>query len=346
MQYVVRPGDTLWGIAGTHFGAPEKWTAIAQDNHLSRPNRLMVGERLILRDELVAQRPVGVPATGIPPKPSSEPQHAPSVIPGRAFLFVLADEIDPLRQKVVRKVMVNPKMAARVSTRLGRPVQLMPNPSIFGLQPTGPDAAVTMGRHAMNLKPSPFSSASTHPLGAPRFSGSPFWVDVDATKAAGATFHNADDIVADLDRIAGKMRKPGDIAKIEELKRLVRGDREVLIRGSIPATAIKGTTAMALTRGLQVVQVVGFVVTAVELTQATQKSMATRSAAPIAAEGIRQVGGWAMAWGGMKLGGVAGAAVGIETGPGAIVFGAAGALAGGFAGYMGFDWIADQIDSN
>lgn len=169
MQYVIRPGDTLWGIAETYFGAPEKWTLIAQGNHLSRPSRLMVGERLKLRDELVTQRPANAPARGVPSKPSSEPQHAPSVIPGRAFLFVLADEIDPLRQKVVRKVMVNPKMAARVSTRLGRPVQLMPNPSIFGLQPTGPDAAVTMGRHAMNLKPSPFSSASTHPLGAPSF---------------------------------------------------------------------------------------------------------------------------------------------------------------------------------
>jgi hypothetical protein len=346
MQYVVRPGDTLWGIAGTHFGAPEKWAIIAEDNHLSRPSRLMVGERLTLRDVLVTQRPSSAQAVGATTRPSPELEHAPSVLPGRAFLFVLADEIDPLRQKVVRKVMINPRMAARVSTRLGRPIQLMANPAIFGLQPTGPDAAVTMGRHAMNLKPSPFSSASTRPLGPPRFSGSPFWVDVDAAKAAGATFHDTDDIIADLDRIAGRMGKPGDIAKLEELKRLVRADREVLIRGSVPATAIKGATAMALTRALQVIQVVGFVVTAVELTQATQKSMAARSAAPIAAEGIRQVGGWAMAWGGMKLGGLAGAAVGIETGPGAIVIGAAGALAGGVAGYMGFDWIADQLDSN
>lgn len=306
----------------------------------------MVGDHLMLRDALITQRTSNPPATRAPGTPSSQPEHAPSVIPGRAFLFVLADEIDPLRPKVVRKVMVNPKMAARVSTSLGRPIQLMSNPTIFGLRPTGPDAPVTLGRHVMNFKPSPFSSASTHPFGAPRFSGSPFWIDVDAAKATGATFHDANDIIADLDRIAGKMRKPADIAKIEQLKQLVRGDREILIRGSVPATAIKGGTAMALTRGLQGVQVVGFVVTAVELSQATQRSVATRSAAPIAAEGIRQVGGWAMAWGGMKLGGVAGAAVGIETGPGAILFGAAGAMAGGFAGYMGFDWIADQLDAN
>lgn len=222
----------------------------------------------------------------------------------------------------------------------------MANPSVFGLHPTGPESPVTLGRHAMNLKPSPFSSASSHFLGAPRFSGTPFWIDVTRARSAGATFHDTGEILADLDRIAAKMRKPTDIAKLQELKRLVRADREVLIRGSVPAGAIKGPAAMALTRGLQGVQIVGFVVTAVELTQATQKSLARQSIAPVAAEGIRQVGGWAMAWGGMKLGGVAGAMVGIETGPGAILFGAAGAVAGGFAGYMGFDWIADPIDSN
>jgi len=275
MQHVVRPGDTLWGIAGTHFGAPEKWTAIARDNHLSRPTRLMVGERLILRDELVARRPANAPATGAPPKPSSEPQHAPSVISSPAPFHPLP-----------------PTPSARRGFRAAR----------------SGSTSIRQRQRARRLT-TPMKSSPTSTVSPAR------------------------------------CRSPAT-SRIKELERLVRGDREVLIRGSVPATAIKGTTAMALTRGLQVVQVVGFVVTAVELTQATRKSMAARSAAPIAAEGIRQVGGWAMAWGGMKLGGVAGAAVGIETGPGAIVFGAAGALAGGFAGYMGFDWVADQIDSN
>lgn len=343
MLYVVRPGDTLWGIAAAQLGAPEKWSIIAQDNHLRQPSRLMVGERLVLRDTLVTQPARHAPAL---PAAPSEPQHATSLIPGRAYLFVLADEFDPLRRKVVRKVMVNPHLAARLASRLGRPVRLMDDPSIFGLHPTGPGAPVSMGRHVMNLKPSPFSSASTHPLGAPRYSGSPFWIDVEAARAAGATFHDADEIIADLRRIAGKMARPADIEKLVQLERVVRGDREVLVRGSVPASAIKGTTAMALTRGLQGFQVVGFVVSAVELAHATRASLTLRSAAPLAAEGLRQVGGWATAWGGMKLGAAAGAAVGIETGPGAILSGAAGALLGGIAGYMGFDWVADMIDSN
>lgn len=48
----------------------------------------------------------------------------------------------------------------------------------------------------------------------------------------------------------------------------------------------------------------------------------------------------------MKIGGAAGAAVGIETGPGAILTGAVGALIFGTAGYFGADWIADYIDPN
>jgi hypothetical protein len=345
MEYIVRPGDTLWSIASAHFAAPEQWTVLARDNHLSHPTRLMVGDRLALRDTLLARRSSNEPSPAAPAVClTDEPQHAASLIPGRAFLFVLADEIDPLREKVVRKVMVNPRMAARVATRLGRPLHLMTDPSIFGLHPTGPEANVTMGRHVMNIKPSPFSSASTHPFGAPRYAGSPFWIDVEAARSAGATFHDADEIVVDLRRIAGQLRRASDISKIEELERLVRADREVLIRGSVPASAVKGSTAMALTRGLQGIQILGFVVTAIELTQAARQSLAARTAAPLAAVGIRQVGGWAMAWSGMKLGGFAGAALGIETGPGALVCGAAGALVGGFAGYMGFDWIADHID--
>jgi hypothetical protein len=344
MEYVVKPGDTLWSIASAHCAAPEQWLSIARDNHLSARARLMVGDRLALRDTLLARCSSGRNPAAQTACFTDEPQHATSLIPGRSFLFVLADEIDPLREKVVRKVMVNPRMAARVAARLGRPLRLMTDPSLFGLHPTGPDASVTMGRHVMNVKPSPFSSASTHPLGAPRYSGSPFWIDVEAARAAGATFHDADEIVADLRRIASKLQKASDVSRIEEIERLVRADREVLIRGSVPASAIKGSAAMALTRGLQGVQILSFVITALELTHAARKSMAMRTAAPVAAEGIRQVGGWAMAWGGMKLGGLAGAAVGIETGPGALVCGAAGALVGGVAGYMGFDWIADQID--
>lgn len=352
MHYVVQPGDTLWRIAAVHFGDPQKWNLIAQDNPHTQANRLLVGESLFLRDSAVTVRM----GTSAPPMlltkahahtaTASASEHSPSLIPGRAFLFVLADEINPLNQKVVRKVMVNPKLASALSFRLGTTVPVMPNPELFGLHATAPSSPVSMGRHAMGMKPSPFSSASTHVAGAPRFSGNRFWIDVGKAEAAGASFHNTQEILDDLDRIARKMKTPQDLARVEQIKELVKLDREVLVKGPVPAAAVKGATSMAITRSLQGVQIVGFVVTAVDLTNATQKSVQQNSVKPIAAEGIRQAGGWTMAWAGAKLGAAGGALVGIETGPGALITGAVGAVVGGVAGYWGFDWIADHIDSN
>ena len=80
--------------------------------------------------------------------------------------------------------------------------------------------------------------------------------------------------------------------------------------------------------------------------RAANRSYEEKSIKPIAAETVRQVGGWGGAAAGAKLGAMAGAALGIETGPGAIITGAVGALIGGGLGYFGADWAADQISPN
>lgn len=49
---------------------------------------------------------------------------------------------------------------------------------------------------------------------------------------------------------------------------------------------------------------------------------------------------------GAKIGTVAGAAVGVETGPGAVITGLVGGIIFVAAGYYGADWIADYIDEN
>jgi hypothetical protein len=345
MQYIVKPGDTLWNIARVLFGDPYRWRTIAEDNHLYNPNRLLVGQRLELREAFLIK---GAPATAVVPMQLGVGpfEHLTSVIPGRAYLFVLADEVNPLRPKVVRKVMVNPAMAQTWSNRLGRPVPVMTNPERFGLHPSDPHSTLSLGRHAMGTKPSPYSSASTTILGSERITGSRFWIDVNRATDSGATLHGTADILTDLERIAKKTPKSADLVRIENIKRLVRGDSEVAIKGLVPASAIKGGTSMALTRGLQGVQLVGFVMTAVDVGSAIQRSAQQQSVKPVTAETIRQVGGWSMSWAGMQLGGLAGAAVGIETGPGAIATGFVGSLIGGVAGYMGCDWIADHIDEN
>ncbi|WP_439890558.1 LysM peptidoglycan-binding domain-containing protein [Ralstonia sp. 25C] len=346
MNYIVKPSDSLWKIASTWFGDPEKWKIIAEDNRLTSANQLLVGQSLQLRDSVI--RHAQGAAVMAPPhnKAGFEFQHATSIIPGRAYFFVLADEINPARAKVVRKVMVNPAMTKAFAARLNRSIPVVPNPEAFGIHPTAPTSNLPPGRHALGMKPSPYSSASSRPFGAPRFSGSSFWIDVAKAKAAGATFHDTHEILADLDRIAAKTRDGNSAANIARIRRLVQADAEVLVRGSVPANAIKSSTSLAITRGLQGVQIIGFAMTAYDMGHATQRALVLHSAKPIAAETIRQTGGWAMAWAGMKLGAAGGAALGFETGPGAIVTGAIGAFVGGTAGYFGFDWIADHIDAN
>jgi hypothetical protein len=346
MQYTVRPGDTLWRIATSYFGDATKWTTIAEDNRLLRSARLYVGDVLVLRDSLLTRSRSRLGPPGTRPIGADQLEHKSSVIPARAFLYVLADEIDPTRPKLVRKVMVSPKMAERVRAHLGRPVNVVANPELFGLSPKGPGSTVSKGRHVMGMTQSRYLSSSKSSRGAPRFSGSPFWIDVNKARAAGATFHDTSEILADLDRIRSKMRRAEDLEKVDYFKRLVAGDAEVLIEGRVLPSAVKSATSMAVTRGLQGVQVVGFVMTAVDLGQAAVISVETGSLRPIAAETTRQAGGWATAWGGAQLGALTGAAFGIETGPGAILTGAAGAVIGGFAGYMGFDWVADHIYEN
>ena len=79
------------------------------------------------------------------------------------------------------------------------------------------------------------------------------------------------------------------------------------------------------------------------MAQAGRDSVQKHSVRPIAAESIRQAGGWGGAFAGMRIGGIAGVAVGIELGPGDIITGAAGALVFGVAGYFSADWIAGWV---
>ena len=96
----------------------------------------------------------------------------------------------------------------------------------------------------------------------------------------------------------------------------------------------------------RVITVVGIVFTVVDVAKAAQRSSEKGSYKPLAAETVRQIGGWGGAWAGGELGFTVGAALGIETGPGLFVTGAIGTIVFGAAGYMGASWVADWIDDN
>ncbi len=196
---------------------------------------------------------------------------------------------------------------------------------------------------ARNPPPAPITSL-TRPAWVP--ANFHLFVLADEVNPLPSTFHDVDEIVADLQRIQAKSKDSAASAQIQEIVGRVRADKEVLLKGHIPASAVKGPLAIGMTRGLQGVQIIGFALTAADMTHAARKSHDQHSVKPLAAETIRQAGGWASAWAGMKIGAAGDALVGIETGPGAAVTGAIGGIAGGLAGYYGFDWIADHIDRN
>lgn len=47
-SYVVQKGDTLWGIAQKHYGEGMRWVDIAKANGLDRPDKIAVGQRLVM----------------------------------------------------------------------------------------------------------------------------------------------------------------------------------------------------------------------------------------------------------------------------------------------------------
>lgn len=48
ITYVVKSGDTLWGIAKKYYGDGSKYTIIAEENKLSNPNMLNIGQNLTI----------------------------------------------------------------------------------------------------------------------------------------------------------------------------------------------------------------------------------------------------------------------------------------------------------
>src|SRR4249920_369576 len=114
MKYIVKKGDTLWKIAQAELGQPALWQQIAKLNGLKPPSYLIViGQQLLLPEERGSHlRPTisyggrgasdARSTTGRIAAPLQE--QGADLLPGRAYLFVLADEVLP-SAKLVRKVL-------------------------------------------------------------------------------------------------------------------------------------------------------------------------------------------------------------------------------------------------
>ena len=335
--YTVRYGDTLWKISETYLGDPSKKHEIARLNQLKDENQIFVGQELQLphyskntHTHIQSQEN----AFKLTP-----PQKVAKHILARSFLFILADETFP-SGKVVRKVIFPNEIQGSPDL-----ISQILQPEKYGISPRNPYSNTSIGRHVLGMTDSKYISASQRPLGSPRFDGKRYWINTKKLHRAGVVIHDAKAIAKDLERIAQKTKNPLFLAYIDEITHKSQFDREVLIEGVIPPKAIKGAVSKGITHGLQFVSAVGIVFSGYDLTLATQRSVKEQTIKPIAAETVRQLGGWGAAWAGIQIGASAGALVGIETGPGAVLTSTAGGLFFGISGYLGANWIADYIEN-
>jgi len=273
------------------------------------------------------------------------------LMPARAFFFVVVDEVGR-DGFLVRKIYASPSSPYLSKMNLS-PLKQMSElyPEKYGLHPKSFEATTSVAEHVMGANKSPYiSTSSIFPDGSPRFEGREIFIDIEKAKASGAKLISTEEIVTALRQY--QTQNPHLSKRIEKITSYVRDiDKEILVHGErIPAKAVfnpksLGTTSKIIATA-RVVQVIGVVLTAYDLEQASEKSYQAKSVKPISAEVIRQAGGWGGAIAGFKVGGAAGAAVGIETGPGAIITGLVGGIIFGSAGYFGADWVADHIDKN
>lgn len=275
------------------------------------------------------------------------------LMPARAFFFVIVEE--PGKDGfLVRKIYASDKSPYMKEMNL-TPLQELSEltPERYGMLPKGPNAPHTIAEHVMgngkNISQY-ISTSSICPEGSPRFEGRSIFIDIHKARQSGLKLVSTSEILVELENY--KKSNPHLSKRIDKIAGYVRDiDKEVIIHGKkVPASAIFNQDSLKLSgsviRTARVIQVLGIAFTAYDLTTASQESIRIGNAKPISAEVIRQAGGWGAAWAGFKVGGVAGAALGIETGPGALISGLIGGIVVGAAGYFGADWVADHIYVN
>ncbi|HZI10035.1 MAG TPA: LysM peptidoglycan-binding domain-containing protein [Myxococcus sp.] len=361
-DYIVRPGDTLGHIAQRKFGRASRWPEIAALNGLACRDSIYPGQRLKL--------PGTGPLASVPQSLRNEvgaPLPA-SVALARGYLFVVFEQLPEVGTgRIIRKVAAIP-----------RDFSLIPANPLGRLS-----LADHVLNH--NPFQSQFLSASNRPFGAPSINGQALLLDVAKIQRAGGRIYSVTEVVADLERfVAQNPMRRAQVDKLISTIRNIEG--EVLVQGSVSRGAISTPSsahstyiqsaedlwagfrenritraqlqqeltnlerayarARVMGRVGRVFMVVGVVMTAVDLGRATQQSVNQSSFRPLGAEVVRQAGGWGMGIAGAKVGFAAGALFGIETGPGAILTGAIGAIVFGAAGYFGADWVADHISPN
>lgn len=168
MAETVRLGDSFSSLAERMLGDSSRWREVEQANHLPDPGLLLLDQQIrppyaasltvTASAPEIALQPIGHPAAHFGPvwRNSGDSGTRLALIPAHSYVFVVADEINPLSGKVIRRVITSPRLATEVAKQIGRSVPVFPNPERFGFSATNRNLTLTLGRHAQGLKPSPY----------------------------------------------------------------------------------------------------------------------------------------------------------------------------------------------
>ncbi|SEK02374.1 LysM peptidoglycan-binding domain-containing protein [Achromobacter sp. NFACC18-2] len=381
-EYIVQPGDSLWSIARKHMGDGRLWKRLTVTSFTD--TKLYVGQRIWIPDGMRRNGTGSIPQTDdgegrLTARIALARGYMFVVV--EVLPDIGADAV--IRKESPGNVWRGGQPPAG---SLKGTVRVIALPRDFSMAPSNPAALYSPAEHALGRGQGGYLSASTKRLGAPTMDGVPLIIDMNKARASGAQVFSVPEVVADLRRfVASNPAARHSVERLidtivgAEQEVLIRNTRftsdsvrvasevhQVQINAArnvwndLSANKISRDQAMqrlaqleksyALARTIgrygRVLTVLGLIITAVDVARATRQSAEQRSFRPIAAEAVRQAGGWGGAWAGAKIGFIGGAALGIETGPGLIVTGALGALIFGAAGYFGADWLADHISPN
>lgn len=148
MAETVRLGDSFFSLSERMLGDGSRWPEVAQANQLPNPGLLLVDQQVRPPGTVdrISSFSVATLSSGTDLRPAgssgmsigsaqgkADPRGTtPALVPAHSYVFVVADEINPLRGKVIRRVITSPKLAVEVARQIGRPVQVFPNPERFG----------------------------------------------------------------------------------------------------------------------------------------------------------------------------------------------------------------------
>lgn len=356
--YVVKSGDILGRIAQNHNTTVEKLLEL--NPSITNPNQIKIGQKIQL--PTTQKKKINVRKNQVKAMkentPDTLPENDGTVCPMEQsnknginmFLYIFYKEVAK-EGTLTRLTTIN-----AVSFDYNKIDEITQNPKKYGIIPRGDlmekssEIIKRPGLHALGNTNSIYTSASTFEAGAKGFNYThKFYIDIEVVKKQGGTIVSTSKIIEDLYLLKGE--QPHLSQRIDKLLTVIdKIEGETLIESSGYKTAVMTEFEYNLMKKMNIagkgLSILAIGLTVMDIKNATMKSVKQKSYKPIAAETIRQAGGWGGAWAGAEIGGAGGAALGIETGPGAIVTGLIGGIVFGIAGYFGADWVADYIDEN